>query len=100
MSYSVTQRTREFGIRMAVGASRGAILRSVLAQAVRLVGISFGIAGAVLLVRLMATLLYGVKPFDIAVLEAFYIARLCCIDLELRTGATRVRHQSYGFIAV
>lgn len=70
MSYSVTQRTREFGIRMAVGASRNAILRSVLAQAVRLVGlgISFGIAGAILLLRMIATLLYGVKPFDIAVL--------------------------------
>ena len=70
MSYSVTQRTREFGIRMAVGASRSAILRSVLAQAVKLVGfgISFGIAGAALLVRLITTLLYGVKPFDIAIL--------------------------------
>ena len=70
MSYSVNQRTREFGIRMAVGASRSAILRAVLAQAAKLVsiGISLGIIGAVLLARLIATLLYGVTPFDIVTL--------------------------------
>ena len=75
MSYSVTQRTREFGIRMAVGASRSAILRSVLAQATKLVsiGISLGIIGAVLLARLIATLLYGVTPFDIATLVSVSI---------------------------
>jgi predicted permease len=75
MSYSVTQRTREFGIRMAVGASRSAILRSVLAQAAKLVsiGISLGIIGAVLLARLIATLLYGVTPFDIATLVSVSI---------------------------
>ena len=70
MSYSVTQRTREFGIRIAVGASRSAILRSVLAEAGKLVGvgISLGIIGAALLARLISALLYGVTPFDIATL--------------------------------
>jgi putative ABC transport system permease protein len=75
MSYSVSQRTREFGIRMAVGASRSAILRAVLAQAANLVsiGISLGIIGAVLLARLITTLLYGVTPFDIATLVSVSI---------------------------
>ena len=75
MSYSVTQRTREFGIRMAVGASRSAILGAVLAKAAKLVGIGLGLGtiGAVLLARLIATLLYGVTPFDIATLVSVSI---------------------------
>ncbi len=67
LSYSVSQRTREFGIRMAIGASRGAILRSVLFKAAKLiaVGICLGLLGALLLTRLIASLLYGISPFDI-----------------------------------
>ena len=70
MSYSVTQRTREFGIRMAVGASRGAILRAVLGKAGKLVsaGICLGLIGAMLLARVIASLLFGVTPFDVATL--------------------------------
>jgi predicted permease len=66
MSYSVAQRTREFGIRMAVGATRGAVFAVVLANAAELVaiGICLGVVGALLLARLIATLLYGVTPFD------------------------------------
>lgn len=69
MNYSVTQRTREFGIRMAVGATRGAVLRAVLARAAKLVGmgICFGIIGALILTRLIASLLFGVTPFDASV---------------------------------
>jgi putative ABC transport system permease protein len=75
MSYSVGQRTREFGIRMAVGASRGAILRAVLEQAAKLVGmgICLGLAGAMLLARLIASLLYGVTPFDLFTLASVSI---------------------------
>ena len=67
MNYFVSQRTREFGIRMALGASRGAVLRQVLGQAARLVslGMSFGWLGAILLARWIASLLYGVTPFDV-----------------------------------
>lgn len=70
MSYSVTQRTREFGIRMAVGATRRAVLRVVLARAAKLVcmGICFGIIGALILTRLIASLLFGVTAFDASVL--------------------------------
>jgi putative ABC transport system permease protein len=72
MSYTVGQRTREFGIRMAVGATRGAILRAVLGRAAKLVSVSIclGIIGAVLLARVIAGLLYGVTPFDAATLAS------------------------------
>jgi putative ABC transport system permease protein len=67
MNYVVTQRIREFGIRMALGASKGAVLRQVLGQAVKLVslGMCFGWLGAILLARWIASLLYGVTPFDV-----------------------------------
>ena len=70
MSYLVGQRTQEFGIRMALGASRAAVLRLVLGQAAKLVslGICLGLLGAALLARLIASLLYGVTPFDAATL--------------------------------
>jgi ABC-type antimicrobial peptide transport system permease subunit len=70
MSYAVNQKTREFGIRMAVGATPGAILRGVLGTAAKLVsiGICLGLVGAVLLARGIASLLYGVEPFDVATL--------------------------------
>jgi len=72
LSYAVSQRTREFGIRMAVGATRGAILRVVLGKAAKLVsiGICLGLVGAVLLARVIASLLYGVEPFDVATLAS------------------------------
>jgi putative ABC transport system permease protein len=70
MNYLVTQRIREFGIRMAVGASRAAVLRLVLGQAAKLVGIGIGLGllGAASLARFIASLLFGVTPFDAATL--------------------------------
>lgn len=66
MSYVVSQRTREFGIRMALGATRGAVMYLVLRQAAKLVGIgiALGLTGAVLLSQTMAKLLYGFAPLD------------------------------------
>jgi putative ABC transport system permease protein len=66
MSYLMSQRTREFGIRVAVGASSGALLRLVLGQTAKLVsiGICLGLVGAMLLARSIASLLYGITPFD------------------------------------
>jgi predicted permease len=69
LAYTVTQRTREFGIRMALGASAGDVIGMVMRHGVRLavIGLAIGIGGALAVTRLMSSLLYGVKPTDPAV---------------------------------
>jgi ABC-type antimicrobial peptide transport system permease subunit len=66
IAYGVTQRTQEIGIRMALGAGRGDVLRMVVKQALGLAmsGILIGGACALLLTRLMEGLLFQVKPGD------------------------------------
>jgi len=66
MAFAATQRTREIGIRMALGASRGGILGMVLRETCRLVaiGIAIGILVALGASRLISTLLFGLKPTD------------------------------------
>ena len=66
IAYLVTRRTREIGIRLALGAARSNVLRLVVGDALLLVGVgaAIGVAGAVALSRLVRKLLYGISPED------------------------------------
>jgi putative ABC transport system permease protein len=66
ISYAVSQRTHEFGVRLALGAMRHDLVTMVLGQGLvlALIGIALGLAGALALTRFLSSLLYGVKPTD------------------------------------
>jgi ABC-type antimicrobial peptide transport system permease subunit len=66
MAYYVQQHTRDIGIRVALGGSRGALVRLIVGQGMKVVilGIVVGLAGALLVTRLMSSLLFGVDPVD------------------------------------
>jgi putative ABC transport system permease protein len=66
MAYTVVQRTREIGIRIALGATRGDVLRMVLGKSFVITGLGLllGIAGATVLTRLLSSFLYHVRPID------------------------------------
>ena len=66
MAYVVSQRTQEFGVRMALGASTGDVIRLVFREGFGLagIGIAFGLALSFAVTRLLASFLYGVSPFD------------------------------------
>jgi predicted permease len=78
MSYGVSQRTKEIGIRIAIGAQRKDVLRLILAQGMRLafIGILIGFAGAFAVTRFASTFLYGVSPQD--PVTFFGIAAILC----------------------
>jgi putative ABC transport system permease protein len=95
IAYSVTQRTQEFGIRMALGANRRDVFRLVFGQGGRLIllGTGLGIVAALIITRLMATLLYGISATDpltfatVALLLALVALAACYIPAR---RATRV----------
>jgi putative ABC transport system permease protein len=68
LAFGVTQRTREIGVRVALGASRREVLRLVVRQGMSLtvLGLALGIAGAFVVTRLMTGLLYQTEPLDVA----------------------------------
>jgi len=82
LSYAVTQRTREIGIKIALGARRGNLLGDVLREgmSLTLVGALIGVGGAFLLTRLMASLLYGVTAHD-PLTFAVVVVLLACVSL-------------------
>ncbi len=82
ISYAVAQRTREIGIRMALGAERREVLKMVVGKSLRLtlVGVALGIASALALTHFLASLLYNVSPTD---LLTFFAAALALTTVAL-----------------
>ncbi|HEV8335760.1 MAG TPA: ABC transporter permease [Candidatus Polarisedimenticolia bacterium] len=95
MSYSVTQRTSEIGVRMALGAQRRDILRAVVGEGLRftLLGVALGLAGGLAVTRLLQGFLYGVSASDPATfvgVAALLVAVAVLASLAPARRATRV----------
>jgi putative ABC transport system permease protein len=91
ISYSVAQRTREFGIRMALGASRSLILRSVVLQGalLALIGVAIGVAGAAAFARTLRTFVWGVSTLDPATFTIVALILLAVASLASLVPAVR-----------
>jgi putative ABC transport system permease protein len=95
IAFSVSQRMREFGIRSALGARAGDLLRMVVVGGLRItfIGLAIGLAGAAALTRSLGSLLFGVKPIDLETFLAALalpgaVALVACVVPALR--ATKV----------
>jgi putative ABC transport system permease protein len=91
IAYSVTQRTKEIGIRMALGAQRGSVVRMVVRKGmtIGLWGIAAGLGGAYGLTRLMGSLLYGVAPNDAATFAVVAITLAATVALASWAPASK-----------
>ena len=91
VSYSVSQRTQEIGLRVALGAQQGGILKLMLRQAlwVSMAGIATGLAGTFAFARVMTTLLYGVTPMDPLTIGFVCILLLLATAMASYLPATR-----------
>jgi putative ABC transport system permease protein len=95
LSYSTGSRTREFGIRIALGATAGSVVRSVLREGAATVvpGVTAGVLGALYLSRFLEALLFGVEPGDpatIAAVAALFLAVAAIACYVPARRATRV----------
>jgi len=83
ISYSVSQRTREIGVRMAMGAPRVKVLQLILGNGMRLaaIGIGAGVAGAIFAGYFLRSVLFGVQPWDVPtlLLVAAILAAICVL---------------------
>ena len=93
MSYAVSRRTNEIGIRMALGAQRGAVMRQVLVESMVLVaiGITIGVAGAIAAGQFISTLLFGLAPTDVLTIVA---ATALMIGVSVLAGFLPARRAS------
>ena len=93
MLYGVARRTREFGIRVAIGAGTGSILRLVLREALGLViaGVSLGLASAWALGRVVSSMLFAIEPTD---LVSIAIAGVVLVAVALAASAIPARRAS------
>ena len=94
VAFSVSQRTQEFGVRVALGASRSDVVTMVVGEGVRLAlaGLAIGLIGAVVLGALLSTVLFGVGPLDaltyLAVSSVLLgVAALACLMPALRAAS-------------
>ena len=94
LAHEVSRRTREMGIRMALGARVSQVLQMILRQGMRqvLIGMGLGLAGSIILTRFLRGLLFGVKPIDsftfFLVLTLFFLAALVACYLPAHRAAS------------
>ena len=91
VAYAVTQRTREIGVRVALGATPEEIRRLVIGHGLRLTaaGVVIGLVGAAGGVRFMRTLLYGVGPFDLTTFVSITLVLMAVAALASAVPARR-----------